>query len=138
MQTVANRDYVSQFKDVSTQRSIVAGVSGSADPLIAGTAGFVIVVRRIVVEITTSAAQSFTFRTNNATPVVLKSIAASATVGNYETVYGDGNEGYVIPDGEDLDLLMGGAGPAAVYVVDAYKRQAANTALTQAAYAAAW
>lgn len=138
MQTIFNRDYVTQFKDVSTQRSVVAGSDGSVAPLISGTTGFVIVVRRIVVEVTTVAAQSWTFRTSNGTPVVLKAVPASAVAGTYETIYGDGNEGYVIPDGESLNLAMGGTGPAGICVVDAYKRAAANTPLTQAAYAAAW
>jgi hypothetical protein len=138
MPVVQNKDYSTHFKDVSTQLSIVVGSNGSADPLIAGTAGWVIVVRRIFVDVTTSAAQSFIFRTNNATPVVLLTIAASAVVGPYEAEYSqEGGEGYVLPAGEDLDLLMGGAGPAGIVIVEAHKRLAANTPVTAAAFAAA-
>jgi hypothetical protein len=138
MSIVRYGDYSARYKDVSVQRSIVAGADGSADPLIAGTAGFNIVVRRIYVQVTTSAAQTFTFRTNNLTPVVLFAVAASAAVGGYEAEYVDElTEGYVIPAGEDLDLAMGGAGPAAIVMVEAHKRLAANTPITMSAFAAA-
>ena len=138
MSIVRNADYASQFKNVSTQLSIVAGSNGSADPLIAGTAGFCIVVRRIFVSNTTSAAQSYIFRTNNATPVVLFTIAASAVVGPYECDFVDeGTEGYVLPAGEDLDLLMGGAGPAGIVLVEAHKRLAETVPISMSAFAAA-
>jgi hypothetical protein len=139
MPTIKDKNQATYFKDVSAQRSIVTGADGSADPLIAGTAGFVIVVRRIHVTITTAAAQSFTFRTNNGTPVLLLFLANSTAIGSYEANFSkEGAEGYVIPDGEDLDLFMSAAGPGAIVYVEAHKRPASNTAMTATAFAAAW
>lgn len=138
MSIVQDKRYASNFKDVSVQRSIVAGSDGSADPLIAGTAGFSIVVRRIMVAATTSAAASYAFRTNNVTPVVLFAIPASAAAGTYEAEYAqEGNEGYVLPAGEDLDLAMSAAGPAGIVIVEAHKRLAETVPITMAAFAAA-
>lgn len=138
MPTVAEKNYATYFKDVSVSRSVVAGADGSADPLIAGTAGFVIVVRRITVSATTSAAASWTFRTNNVTPVVLFAVPASAAAGAYEVDFADEmSEGYVLPNGEDLDLSMSAAGPAGIARVEAHKRLADNTPISAAAYCAA-
>lgn len=135
MPSVVNRDHAVEYQDSSVQRSIVAGADGSADPLIAGRTGHNTFIRRIVVSVTTSAAQAFTFRTNNATPVVIYTIPASAAVGDYEVTFSqEGNEGYMIPTGEDLDLAMGGAGPAGIVIVEAHRRLASNTPITADAY----
>ena len=138
MPTVIDKNYATYFKDVSVSRSLVAGSDGSADPLIAGTPGFVIVIRRIAVIATTSAAASYTFRTNNATPVVLFTVPASAVAGPYGADYMHAlSEGYVLPAGADLDLAMSGAGPAGIVRVEAHKRLADNTPISAAAWCAA-
>lgn len=135
MPSVWNRDNAVEYQDCSVQRSIVAAGDGSADPLIAGRTGHNTFVRRILVVVTTSAAQAFTFRTNNAAPVVIFAVAASAAVGTYEAEYAqEGNEGYMIPTGEDLDLAMGGAGPAAIVIVEAHRRLASNTPISADSY----
>ncbi len=138
MPVIVNKNQAAYFKDVSVQRSIVTGSDGSADPLIAGTAGFVIVIRRISVQITTAAAQSFTVRTNNGTPVVLLFLANSTAVGSYSANFSaEGAEGYVLPAGEDLDLAMSGAGPGGIVSVEAHKRLASNVPIAAATYCAA-
>ena len=135
MPSVWNRVTAVEYPDCSVQRSIVTGADGSADPLIAGRTGHNTFVRRILVVVTTSAAQSFTFRTNNGTPVVLYAIAASAALGVYEAEYAqEGNEGYMIATGEDLDLAMGGAGPGAIVIVEAHRRLASNTPISADSY----
>lgn len=111
-------------QDCSVQRSIVAGVDGTATPLIAArNAATSIVVRKITVVVTTSHATAYIFRTSNGTPVILVNLEASKDEGIYEFRFGE--KGYEIAAGENLNLAMGGAGPAAIVIVDAHHKPTA-------------
>jgi hypothetical protein len=139
MPTNWNRDYQSNYKDVSVSRVVVAGVDGDSDPLIAGKAGHVIVVRRIAIIVTTTNAATWTVQTSNGTPVVLAFVGDTTTTGAgmREFVFSqEGSEGYILPAGEDVDLAMSAAGPAGIVHVEAHMRLAANTPITADAFKA--
>jgi hypothetical protein len=98
---------------------------GSIQPLIAGQAGRRVHVQRIHVSITTTAAQTWTFQTSQTTPTVLGTIDASVP-GSVTIDFGP--DGYPVAEGEDLDLVISGAGAAGVGTVEAYWRQSSTLA----------
>jgi len=118
---VANQEQLTQFQDVTTQAVVAAGVDPSAAPFIAGKAGYTIYVRKIIANITTSVAQTLTFRDDASTPVVCGVVMASIGVGSWD-IADYGEEGFALTEGKDLDLVASAAGYAGTLWVSAYLR----------------
>jgi hypothetical protein len=118
--SIYNREHRTRFRDVSTSFIAVAGDDPSADPLIAGRTKYTIFVQRIDVNVTTSAAQSWTFRDNNGTPKVIGVLPASAAVGHHVVL--ESEEGIPLTEGADLDMLASSAGVAGSCTVTAYMK----------------
>ena len=86
------------------------------------------------VSITTDAAQTITVRDTASTPVNVLEIPASAGDGSVHEI-DFGPRGFALTADKGLDIL-GTAGPAYNYVIDAYSRQTIGTALSVADAAA--
>lgn len=118
------------YQDASGNLTFAA--TDGTKTLIAAKTGYTIYVQRIIVSITTSAAQTITFQDNAGTPVVLNQIPANP--GQYTRWDFDfGPEGYPLTDGKELDQAMtaGNAGNTeflAYYKPDAVTTVVGNTA----------
>jgi hypothetical protein len=111
------------FKDVSVQ-----GNRGAADttvsPLIAARAKYTLYVQEIWANITTDAAQTITFRAITTTARVLLLTPSSPGLGLQKIEFDD--EGYALPEGEGLEMVLSAAGLAFDYKVVAYQRPTAT------------
>lgn len=109
---------------------VLAAGTGAAAAVPAKT-GHKIYIQRILIAITTVAAQVILVRDNAGTPLVAASVAASAAIGPYTFDFGE--EGLPMTEGKQLDIVNV-AGPAYSYVVEGYYRQTA--VLTEAQHKA--
>lgn len=116
--TVANREHLNVFQNVSTELFIGAADTTKND-VILGKAGYTIYVRRIFVAITTSAAQAWTFQDDNGTPKVIAVLPASASVGPHEFDFGE--DGVPLTEAKNLDISLA-AGAAGRVVIEAYRK----------------
>jgi hypothetical protein len=125
-------NYRTIFQDVSVQ-----GNRGAADtsvsPLIAARTGTTLFVQEIWVNITIDAAQTITFRPIVTTARTILFINSNPGLGEQTFTYGD--EGYALPEGEGLELILSAAGLAFDYKVVGYRRQ--TGVITAAQFASA-
>jgi hypothetical protein len=116
-------DRLEQFQDVSAGIHMLAADNWSTPQvLIANPAALAGVsrrlrVRRVTIAVTTSAAQTVQLRSVT-TDVPVCGLAASVAIGPYTFDFGD--VGRVLPTGEGLEIVTGGAGVAATFQVEAY------------------
>jgi hypothetical protein len=109
---------------------ITAAVTASVLPAIAGVAKETIYITKIVINITTSAAGSITFRDTNGTPRVAFVVAASAPIGNQEVDFGE--DGFPLQEGEGLNIVGSASGPAGAYHVQGYRRATSPRTIAEA------
>lgn len=107
----------------------VAGADPSAT-LVAAKTGHTIFVQRLQVVLTTTAAQSWTFRDTAATPVVLAVLPNSSTVGRHLLV--DSEQGIPLTEGKALDLAASAAGLAGQIEIEGYWKQTAPLSVDSA------
>lgn len=125
MPGVNNRNYLTQFKDLSRTLNLLATdtpTTVGAD-FLAGRAGYTIYILRIVVHVRTAAAQTITFQDDASTPFPVAILPASAAVGDQHVLI-DVQDGPGIPltEGKNLDIVGGVAGVAATISIVAYLR----------------
>lgn len=108
-----------QYPPIHAAGFVVAAGTG-ADAAVAAKTGHKIYIQRIVIAITTVAAQVIIVRDNAGTPLVAASLAASAAMGPYTFEFGD--EGLPMTEGKQLDIVNV-AGPAYSYVIEGFYRQ---------------
>lgn len=102
-----NDDQLTRYTNVTAQGEVVPADVNDI-PAIAGAAKHAIVVRRIVINVYTSAAQAFEFRGDGADGVPIFNKAASPAVGPHEIDWGP--LGYQLPVGEGLEIALGATG----------------------------
>jgi hypothetical protein len=117
--------YRNTYKDVSTSGVVLAAGAGAA-AIVALAASFTIFIQKITVNISTTAAQTITFRDNAGTPIIVAFIEASAAAGTVRTI-DFGSKGFALTEGKQLDI-SGVAGPAYSYAVEGYIRQTSGVA----------
>lgn len=77
-------------------------------------------IQKIIVSITTDAAQSLTFQDEAGTPLVVAKTKASPGLG--AIVFDFGPQGFACSLGKGLDMVISGAGLAASVHVEAYEK----------------
>lgn len=113
--------YRAQYNDKSTVKQIVATDSGTFDAVIAPkNANYAIFVQRIIFNVTTDAAQTLTFQDGAGTPKVVGKSASSPGLG-IEIVADYGPKGVQLTIGEELDIVISGAGLAGQISIEAYE-----------------
>jgi hypothetical protein len=114
--------YRSMYADKTARGIVLVADSATINNAIAvRNARHAIYVQRIMLAVTTDAAQSLTFQDDNGTPKVVGKSAASPGLG-VEVVADYGPEGIALTTGTNLDIVISGAGLACGYVVEAYER----------------
>ena len=125
--------YRSTFQNKSKQTALATTDSGTIDsvvavPRVTANANF---IQRIVFNVTTDSAQTLTFQDGAGTPVVIGKSPASPGLG--ATVVADfGPEGTQLTAGEELDMVISGAGLAGVISIEAYEKQVTVVAVASA------
>lgn len=119
-----------QYMPVTAAGFVLADRAGAAG-VVADKANATFYVQRVVLSITTAAAQVITVRDSNGTPLVIASLAASAALGPYEWNFGE--DGLPLTSGKGVNIVNT-AGPAYAYIVEGYWKP--NSPLTQAQAAA--
>lgn len=108
--------------DLSTSGVVLAAAAGAANVLAQPTTVpanvMTIYVQKIVVTITTAAAQTITFQDTNGTPIIALIIPASQAVGSVVLI-DFGSKGLALTPGKNLSIV-GTAGPAYTYSIEAY------------------
>lgn len=84
-------------------------------------ANYRIYIQKIIVNVTTVAAQTLTFRDDAGTPVVIGLLASSAGIGA-QTVVDGGDLGIPLTLGKNLDIVASAAGVAGTIEVQCYQK----------------
>jgi len=114
--------YRAQYSDKTTIRAIVATDSGTLDAVVAPkSANHSLFIQRIIFNVTVDFAASLTFQDGAGTPVVIAKSAASPGLG-IEIVADFGPQGIQLTRGEELDIVISGAGLAGQVNIEAYER----------------
>lgn len=115
--------YRSMYSDKSVRGRVAAADSATIEDVVAvKNLNYTIYVQRIMLSVTTDAAQSLTFQDDAGTPVVIGKSAASPGLG-IEVVADFGPEGFALTTAKNLDIVISGAGLGCVYVIEAYQKQ---------------
>lgn len=117
------------YSNKSIDRTILATDTSAnhADVINPKNANHTVFIQKIVLSITTHAAQTITFRDGAGTPV---NIAAhtDAAAGQAVVEWDFGPEGTPLTQGEELDIILSAAGIAARVHIEAYEKLTAVTA----------
>ena len=119
--------YQKQYRDRSTQLSILAATDDQASFIAARSAAHQIFIQKINISITTYSAKTWTFKDTHATPVIVATLgipaALATTLGdNGTTTYDFGPTGFGLSVGKDFSLDVSAAGAAGLITVMAYER----------------
>ena len=118
------------YTPFSVQVTATAGADPSATIVPAKTS-YTFYVQSIQAIVTTSAAQSWTFKDTAGTPIVIAVLPNSASVDRHLLV--DSDEGLPLTEGKGLDLAASAAGVAGQILVEGYYKQTAVIAASSAA-----
>jgi hypothetical protein len=121
--------YRTLHRDVSLQGNRGAG-DGSVQPVIAGKPKHTIYIQEIWMNVYTDAAQSATWRPNTTTARTILFVPASPGIGPQRIEFDD--EGYALPEGEGLELILSAAGLAFDYKVVAYLKPTSTMTTAEA------
>lgn len=119
------QNQLARWENLSAQGEIVAADTGTATLIPQTNTKKQLVVRKITINVYTTAAQAFGFESSGsgADPVFNK--AASPALGAHQIDFGE--VGYALPAGEGLAIALGvTGGNAFTYVVECYKRPIAG------------
>lgn len=120
--------YRATFKDASTVRAIATTDSGTLTDIITPkSSSYSIFLQRIVMNVTTDAAQTLTFQDDAGTPVVYAKSPASPGLG-LEIVADFGPKGVQMTENTNLDIVISAAGLGAQVNIEAYQRPTAVVA----------
>ncbi len=110
---------LSAYSDVSASVVVATGDSATKTPIALKT-GYSIFIQRILVSVTTDAAQSLTFQDNAGTPVVAAKTKVSPGLG--PILYDFGPDGFQLTESKELDIVISGAGLGAAVQIQAYQK----------------
>jgi hypothetical protein len=111
------------YTNKSIDRTIVAADTSAAhaDVISPRNSLHTIYIQKIILSITTHAAQTITFRDGAGTPVVIAAHTDAAT-GLSVVEWDFGPEGTPLTQGEELDIILSAAGIAARVHIEAYEK----------------
>ena len=116
--------------DKSTTVIVLAADSATKEDVLAvRNASHRLFVQRIIVNVTTDAAQTLTFQDDASTPIVVGKSASSPGLG-IEIVADYGPQGLGLTVGKNLDVVISGAGLAGHISIEAYEKLGAVVAAT--------
>jgi hypothetical protein len=118
------------YRDVGRSLRFLAAYTGTAPYLTCPGAKYTIFIQKIILLVTTDAAQSLTFRDTATTPVVIAVVPASPGVGVITFDFGD--DGIPLTEGKNFDIVPSAAGLAGWVNVEAYARIVPQEALVPA------
>jgi hypothetical protein len=119
---VYGANQLSRYKNISVQGEITTSDDGNI-PVLAGRAKHQIVIRRIVANLHTAAAETAQFEADGAGGDPVFTLGASLELGEHEINWGE--LGYALPEGEGLQIaITNSGGNGFTYVVEAYERTA--------------
>lgn len=121
--------YRTLHRDVSVQGNRGAA-DGSVQPVIAGKPKHTVYIQEIWMNVYTDAAQTATWRPNTSTTKTLWLVPASPGIGEIERQFDD--EGFALPEGEGLELILSAAGLAFDYKVVAYLKPTSTMTAAEA------
>lgn len=107
------------FQDMTKAITLVA-TDTTQDAFLAKKANYTIWVQRIVVWISTSAAQSMTFQDDAGTPLVV-AVVPSSPGANTRWDFDFGPVGRPLGENQDLDITLSAAGLAGSVIIYAYR-----------------
>lgn len=116
-------DYRRVFKNISLDLAFAASQT-TIDNLIAGAAKYTIFIQKIVLTITTDAAQTITFQDDAAAPLVIASIPSSPGTGVINWDFGE--IGRALTEGKNLDMVFSAAGLAGEVHIEGYMKPTAT------------
>ena len=111
------------FGDVATAATYTA--ASTTATLIAAKTNFTLYVQRIIVWISTDAAQSWSFQDSSTAKQVAEVPASPGDSTRWDFDYG--SQGIPLTESEGLTVTMSGAGLAGTVVVEAYQKLTALT-----------
>lgn len=109
--------------DLSLTQQIAAATTTITDLIAVKNASYSIFIQKIIVTITTDAAQSLTLQDDASTPLVLAEIPTSPGEGRFEYDYGE--VGRQLTEGKNLDCNLSAAGLVGSVIIQAYQRPTA-------------
>lgn len=115
-------------QDVSVVSALSTGATGPLTLITARDANHTIFVQRILLSVTTDAAQTLTFQDTAGTPVVIGKSPASPALG-IEVVADFGGKGMALTVGKNLSCVISAAGLGGQIDVEAYQRQTSTVSL---------
>lgn len=122
---VKNRDQLERYENVSAQGEIITTDTGDAVVLANTNTKKQVVVRKVIINVYTTAAQPFAFQADGALGDIFFSKALSPAIGPHSIDYGE--LGYALPPGEGIEIALGvTGGNGFTYVVEAYKKPIAG------------
>lgn len=116
---VRNRNQLVRFENVSAQGEVAAADSADAAVVTLTNAKFALVVRRIVCNVYTPAAQTVTFQSDGSGGDPVFTFEPGTVAGAYFINFGE--LGYQLPAGEGLEIHLAAAGNGFTYVAEVYK-----------------
>ena len=114
--------YRTQYTDKSVRRTVVAADVDAqhANVIVPKSSKHTVYIQRILMAVTTDAAQTITFQDDSGAPVVGKSKASPGL--GLHVVADHGAEGMPLGEGESLDMIFSAAGPAGIVTIEAYEK----------------
>lgn len=113
--------YRAQYHSANVIEKVLAADTATTTAITAKTARHTIFVQRILLSVSTDAAQSLTFQDTAGTPIVAGKSPASPGLG-IEVVCDFGPEGLALTEGKNLQKVISGAGLACQVSYEAYQR----------------
>lgn len=107
------------YGDLSASGVVTASGTGINPAVKCPSANHTLYIQRVVISITTAAAQTITVEDTAGTPVPIAVVPASAT-GSFEVDFGD--QGMALTAGKDLKIVNT-AGPAYGWMITGYAKQ---------------
>lgn len=122
---VAGSNQLSRHENASVQGEVITTDINDVAVIAQTNTKKQLVVRKIILNVYTSAAQAFQFQGDGAGGDPVYNVAASPGVGPRQIDFGE--LGYALPAGEGLEIALGGTGGNAfTFLVEAYMRPIAG------------
>lgn len=116
-----NDNYRTVYQDCSYDGNVLAADTATVHCIAAKT-NYTVYVQAIIVNVSTSAAQSLVFQDTTGTPVVIHHTQTSPALGPVNESVDFGPEGKALTVSQGLDMTISGAGLAAAVKVIAYRK----------------
>ena len=128
MQGFANQEQDTVNRKVVVNLAVLAATTATATSLITARTGFTVYIQKIVISVTTTAAQTTILADSAGTPVVIAGLAASPALGPYTWDFGP--EGTPLTESTGLTYTLSAAGLAYRLHIQAYYRQTSPLTVT--------